>query len=259
MSKLKQFINPIIFLMAFIVGLVVTPRLIELYRSGVRNAVTSRVFQIRGVKDGSGGTGFQIEAPSGEHYIVTNAHICEAALKEAKSESFLIVQKDDHSIKRQVIEISEEADLCLVEGWPNMTGLPLGDIPEVGDLVSAVGHPLLGPVTMTTGEVTEYKDVSIPLFIMPELVSTENKCDRLKNELKEVNASGLLGNRTIKICFVKETNALISSVNIFPGSSGSPLVNKWGQVIGVMFASDRRSNWGVAVNLNTLTHFLKYY
>ena len=62
----------------------------------------------------SGGTGFQIKAPSGKQYILTNAHICQIADSlYAKTQSGKISVVD-------VIKIYPHHDLCIMK--PIVTG-----------------------------------------------------------------------------------------------------------------------------------------
>jgi S1-C subfamily serine protease len=269
MLKLKLLKTPLILLFAFVVGYFIGFEIPPLYRDWLRNKVSSRVFEVRGTKVGGGGTGFQVEAPSGKQYIVTNSHVCESVLKDANGKDFLLVRKGDHFMKRQVLEISEETDLCLIENWPNLSGLSLGSEPEVGDIVSAVGHPLLGPTAMTTGEVTSFEDVSIPTFTMKtgekkfdeSIDASDEPCDKFKNEIKEELQFFFFLNKLkkVKICYINELHAMNTTVPIYSGNSGSPLVDKWGQIVGVVFASERRSNWGTAVSLSHLEKLLKDY
>lgn len=266
MRKLKPLQKPLTVVLLCLIAFSAVFEAPILHRAWLRHKVASKVFEVKGTKDGGGGTGFQVEAPSGEQYIITNSHVCEYALKDAGSKNILLVQMGSHAMKRRVLEISDRADLCLIEGWPGIEGLKLGSRPEVGDLVIAIGHPLLGPTTMTGGEVTAYSKVSIPHHIMKSGNAKKDKmfnasdetCEQTKNEIRSQNLFlfGVIPLGEVKMCYVNEEMAMHTNATIFPGNSGSPLVDKWGRVIGVVFAADQRSNWGSAVNLDSLKYFL---
>jgi hypothetical protein len=51
--------------------------------------------------------------------------------------------------------------------------------------------------------------------------------------------------------------SMLTTCQILGGSSGSPLFNNWGQVVGVMFAgSTELNNWGHAIPLTSIKEFL---
>lgn len=264
----RKFLKPLALIAACLVLFGTLFELPNIHRVWLRNKVASRVVEVVGAKDSGGGTGFQVQAPSGVTYIVTNSHVCEYALKEAKSKNLLLVKKGDHYMKRRVYEISDKSDLCLIEGWPGMSGLNLGSEVSISDLVMAIGHPLLGPTTMTVGEVTAFTNVEMVHHIMKSNKKTDKMfgasdepCDQPKNEIRKEQFMlfGVIPLGEVKMCLVKETHSIQTNVVIFPGSSGSPLVDRWGQVVGVVFAADDNSNWGLAVDLAHLREFLADY
>lgn len=87
----------------------------------------------------------------------------------------------------------------------------------------------------------------------------EGKCDMPKNQLVDVPLPPEMGGITLHICFVITKGAYMTSVEIFPGNSGSPVVDYWGRVIGVAFAADGRDNKGDLVSLEDLKDFLARY
>jgi len=267
--SLKMLLSVVVLVAVLVATAVVVVELPLIGKTWLRHKVASRVFEIKGAKDGGGGTGFQIEAPSGTSYIVTNSHVCELAIRDGKEKNFLLVAKNDRFIKRRVLEVSDQSDLCLVEGWPGLSGLKVGSEVVLGDTVVAVGHPLLGPITVTVGEVTSFSDVTLLHHIMKTgnaridrlIEAEEGSCDQPKNEIRRemFYFLGFIPMGLVNKCLVTEVKAITTNVIIYPGSSGSPLVTRFGQVVGVMFASDRRTHWGDAVNLQQLMSFLADY
>jgi len=269
LRKLKPLVKLLVFLGILAAVFITVLKLPQLHAAYVRHKVSSYVFEIRGTKTGGGGTGFQLLGPSGTPYIVTNSHICEGAQKDSKDQNHVLVKRDNHWLKRRILEIDENADLCLVEAWPSISGLTLGDEVEIGEKVSAIGHPRLGPTTKTDGEVTAFESVSLQHHIMKSgdakldgfLSASDEACNLPKNFVAKqmLYLYGILPLGEVPICFVKETNAIRLNVIIFPGNSGSPLVDSSGNVVGVVFATDSNTNWGFAVNLNHLVNLLKDY
>lgn len=266
LRKLMPLVKPLLLVVSLVAVFALIVEIPNLRREWMRQKVADRVFEIKGIKDGGGGTGFQVEAPSGQAFIVTNSHVCEIAQKDGEDKNFLLVKKTDHWMKRRILEVDEQSDLCLVEAWPHLSGLSLGEMLEVGDEVTAIGHPHLGPITMMSGEVTAFTNIQMMHHLMISNEARKDKffgatsqaCNLPKNEIKkqEFFFFGLsLGEMTA--CMVNEKEAIQTNVTIFPGNSGSPLVDASGKVVGVIFASNTRSNWGYAVNLNHLKLLLQ--
>lgn len=265
--KLKPLLKPLALtgvLLALFVSVLAVP---NIQRAWVRNKVADRTFEVKGKRNGGGGTGFQVEAASGTSYIITNSHVCEMAQADGKDENFLLVNRHDHWMKRRILEVSRDSDLCLVEGWPGLQGLSIGGRVHIGQTVSAIGHPHLGPITMSSGEVVAFTDTLIEHHIMLSgdkklnklLGASDMACDMPKNEIvkKHIMFFGLIDLGEVPFCMVRESKAIQTNVTIFGGNSGSPLVDSWGRVVGIVFASDPSTNWGYAVNLRHLNLLLK--
>ena len=243
-----------------------TMRAPEIHDAFLRAKVGSRVYMIKGVPNGGGGTGFELKAPSGQSYIVTNSHVCNHVkdLTEDKH-SALVMGDDGQYMSRRIITISDKTDLCLIEGLPGVQGLSLGDEPMVGDQLTVVGHPKLRPLTLSSGEMIGSEDVDILDFVFPTgtiidfMVPTkaDDKCDMPKNKIVETPVPEL--GITVKLCYVITKDAHMTSIVIYPGNSGSPVSDFWGKVVGVAFASTSGDNYGEIISLHDLKDFVARY
>lgn len=193
------------------------------------------------------GSGFEVKAPSGKVYTVTNAHVCGLG-----NDGVIMVEEKRHSgrfIPRHILEIYQDNDLCLIEGLAGYEGLSLSNNPSIGQSVWAVGYPMGEAMDITSGRIKGYGDVEIML--------EDVTIDQCKGpSLHVVDAETLFF--TVKMCVITR-HAVQTSLQIFPGNSGSPMVNVWGDVVGVVFASERGTNWGSAVPVSYLKEFLKAY
>lgn len=135
-------------------------------------------------------------------YFVTNLHVCNAiSEKEEKME-----------VEGKLLKIlyrSDEHDLCFAEPFENSFGfsssLSLASFSHVGESVKIVGHPRGLDRTVRDGHI-----FAVGFSDFPWLPKPQNLVDFLH-----------------------------ISVIGYPGNSGSPIVNRFGNVIGVCFAGSR--------------------
>lgn len=235
----------------------------EIHSMYLRHSVGEKVYMIKGKLDGGGGTGFAIKAPSGQSYIVTNSHVCAGVAPNGGSQ-VLVVNDAGEYMPRRIIQNSDFTDLCLIEGMPGVEGLSLSKTELFkGEQSYIIGHPRLRPLSVSKGEIVGQQDVAVldyvlpgnPLveMLLPDLVK-DLACNLPKNQIvEEVTPLG-----PVKFCLDVTKNTYTTTILIFPGNSGSPMVDMFGNVQGVAFASDG-TNWAQVVSMNDLTKFLSHY
>jgi hypothetical protein len=125
------------------------------------------------------------------------------------------------------------------------------------------------PITLSRGEVIGREDIEIFNGIIsilnPETKKfeptgkiSEKECSLPKNRIVEGNIQMFIFVMRAKVCLTVTEGAYRTNMVIQPGSSGSPIVNFWGNVVGVVFAGDR-AMWGSTVSQKDLVKFLKNY
>lgn len=217
----------------------------------IEHKIGSNTVYIRSAKDASlqgSATGFEVKAPSGKVYTLTNAHVCGLA----DAQGIVMVEEKRFSgrlIPKHVIEVYDENDLCLVEGLQGYEGLTLASGSDVGDLVWSVGYPLGEGMNISSGRIKAYGPVKIVDTDIPA-----EQCTGKHMHMEKFNT--LFG--TLEFCAI-EREAAQTDVATYPGNSGSPLVNVYGNVEGIMFASNSDTNWGSAVDVSVIKTFLKAY
>lgn len=215
----------------------------KIHYSWLRSKVGTRVVKITNDTATHGGTGFFVKAPSGKTYILTNAHVCGV-----KKDGIVFVQESDDSerlVPAQVIEESPITDLCLVQTNSPQTGLDVSDVEKLHEIVYAIGHPELMPVTLSQGELIAEQEL-----IVLDHIGNDN-CDKPKNKI-------VLFMGVIPVCAV-QIKAYLSNVPTLPGNSGSPVVDSFGNLVAVVFAGSEDSKWGSMITLTDIHNFLKPY
>jgi S1-C subfamily serine protease len=193
----------------------------------------------------TGGTGFQYVAPSGRAYLISNAHVCK--LGEASGQMRAWNNKG-RGILVRILEIADTTDLCILEPLPGVEPFsPAAGIDPFAPLY-VLGHPHLGPLTFAQGYYRERTLIEIWEHDNPE------KCEGPGREIKKVN--GMFG--PMEVC-IRSLIGIDTSAVIYPGNSGSPMLNASGEVIGVVFASYGESHYGSAIPLDILLDFVSVY
>jgi S1-C subfamily serine protease len=145
---------------------------------------------------------------------------------------------------KRVLRSSPERDLCVIEGIdaPSLALAKSG--PKRFDTVHVMGHPLLNPATPSSGQ---YIGQSIATFY-----DAPNEAGECTQGAYPVHVQTIFGEMTA--CERKEELGM-TTVAIYPGNSGSPILNSDGDVIGVM-SSARQDNRGMFIPLNYVREIL---
>lgn len=195
-----------------------------------------------------GGTGFVVRTAFGGNVILTNSHICGI------DEIYTLSLVTGEELKQVALDVID--DLCAVYpvygGLTKDSALVVANKPlEIGERLYVAGHPRLQPTTLTTGEAYLTLQELVPIGYKE---ATENrahiKCETLSGDLLLELLSGIF-------CLVNRTSQRITA-KIMPGSSGSPVVNSWGEVEGVVWGYATDEAMGLAVPLNRIRSFLGY-
>lgn len=193
-----------------------------------------------------GGTGFQVLSDSGNKYILSNRHVCLLA----EANEMHAITEDGRATIVRVLEISTITDLCLLTPIPNKPGVKLAKSLELRSEVAVIGHPFLMEITFTKGLLLNYENVEIPMFGLDE-----KKCKEFNGQIKEIPVFFTI---TMPAC-VLSINSVRTTAQTYGGNSGSPVVNFYGNLVGVLFAGYTGTIFGYIVPLVDVKEFLKNY
>ena len=249
MKTLKHLINSIL-LTACILATVVSGAI--LYETYMYNYTGASVVKL--TSGFSGGTGFQVTAPSGETYILTNAHICRIANEldaHSNTDEFLGTVK--------VIEIDKKHDLCIMESIRGLRALDVADTIDLYERVWLLGYPGLRPLTLESGHFAG--SVEINLAVKCPQPKKKKKKESIKSEDPDLDK--IIGDLLDELmgyfdyCTRRYKAQYINNI-AYGGNSGSPVLDKWGNVIGVLFAgSPSQPTSSYTVPLEYIHAFLK--
>lgn len=189
----------------------------------INSVVGTNVVEIRDpAQKKGGGTGFLVNTPSGNTFILTNNHVCGLG-NEA---GMLLIDQEYYA---QIVASSPDHDLCLVSNPLNWDGISVASDSRDGQDVYIVGHPLLEPLALVKGQISG--TMNVPIFIGYNL-PCDGKNDK-KIDLSDDVMAAFFG---ITSACVRTYEAQATTLNILPGNSGSPVVNHEGRIVGVAFA-----------------------
>ena len=155
------------------------------------------------------GSGFIVEY-GGKRYVLTNNHVVDGA------DAIRVTSQDGRVLEAELVGTDSWLDLAVLslQNAEDLPTAPLGDSDalEIGDWVIAIGNPLGFDYTVTLGIVSA-----------------------LGRSVPRPDGSGYF-RRMI------QTDAAIN-----PGNSGGPLVNAYGEVVGMNTLIARQTSQGIAV------------
>lgn len=195
-------------------------------------------------------SGEQVQAPSGTSYILTASH-CKLLGHDG---SYSITTEEGEHLERKLVAEDPNSDLLLLEGLPGVRGVPIALFSFSEQPVRAFTHGHNHDTYKSSGQILEVSETEIPLFII-NTDEDASKCNTAMSKYKDVTINTIFG--SARLC-VLDTYEQVTTVSIAPGSSGGPVVDDYGALVGVVSASDGQG-FGYLVTLVDIRAFLSGY
>ena len=197
--------------------------------------------------NGGGGTGFRITAESGKSFILTNNHIC-------RDRESLTANYGDQEKTIKVIQKYADHDLCVLEDIDEIPSLRLSGSLDSHERLWLIGHPALRQLTLESGHFVGNTDIDLLTTCSEKEI--EERIAAIK-EVKTIDDFLKILRLSAGYCIKKVNANHINNIS-YGGNSGSPVFNKWGNVVGVLFAGSRgQPTASYIVPLEHLQKFLK--
>lgn len=189
-------------------------------------------------------TGEQVLAPSGQKYILTAAHCLGLADERG---DITVETEDGKQIKRRVVAEDDKSDLLLLEGVPGLSGLRVAPSVSRFQFLRTFTHGSGLPTYKTVGYVIG-EETSRFISAQPEPCSMPKQ--------KKLKIDVFFGVVFAEVCLI-ETQQTVTDALAVPGSSGGPVVDDQGELIGVVSAVGEHFTF--LVRLADIQNFIKGY
>lgn len=184
--------------------------------------IRQRVVQLQSERGGC--SGIQIQVPSGKVYTLTAKH-CYGLLENGKIKS---TNEQGKSEMISFVAIDDKADLLLLTAPAHALSIQVGLKMDKHEHIHTITHGALFPSYRTDGEILEELTIHAALFPIMEPDDFE-RC--LANKMEPIMDMDLG-----IICAMSE-NVMMTTAMVAPGSSGGPMLNEAGDLVGIVSVS----------------------
>lgn len=206
------------------------------------NDLNASSVKITNLAGNSGGSGIVLRSSPTNSYVLTNAHVCGVVVNGG------MVSGEAGQFTVSAYKKSEASDLCLIKvaGDLEYDTKLAKKLPKLySEEVAISGHPALMPTVITEGRFSGRE-------VIPILVGVKPCTPEDMEDPNKAPACIFLGGLPV----IKNFESILASATIMPGSSGSGVYNKDGELSGVVFAGQGSLGYAWTVPYEQVLNFL---
>ena len=196
-------------------------------------------------------SGVEVKSPKGVVYTLTAGH-CRVLL--AADNTMTAIDEEGHKVIVTLVKENTRSDLLLLSSNGDKSAF-IGESVSAHERVKAITHGHGLAAFRTDGELVQEEIVTFA----EEVISTPAElasCIARSPKTIVYNDQNPFTGETNTLCLV-ETKEMIATTLILPGSSGGPLFNLKGQVVGIASAGTSEDPFGRFVRLSDIQAFMK--
>ena len=209
-----------------------------------KSDVFAREQVVKLVTDQGSCTGVEITAPSGRVYTLTARH-CKILIQD---DHVAAITEDGQKHFLKVISIDKNSDLMLLQGVDGYEGVHVAKQNHKYEGIHSMTHGHGKPTYRTDGLLLDEEVVQVLMGFIHD-ADDQAKC------LSTPSASAM--ESPFGTVCVMDLILTTTTAKIVPGSSGGPILDAAGSLVGIASATDSEGMFSYLVRLSDIKDFLK--